>query len=98
MKNTAKLLSIALTIVLSISMFTVVAYAENQGQTPSITTNEYFNKTMGYCISGLRKDYSVPGNYIGYGYANDSFEVEAAQAALEKVNYSKIASASWTPA
>ncbi len=87
MKNIVKLLSFALIIVLSISMFTTVAFADNQNQAPSITSNEYFNKTMSYSISGLRKDYLVPGNYIGYGYANNSYEVEAVQAGLEKVDY-----------
>lgn len=87
MKNIVKLLSSALIIVLLICAFTTVAFADGHSQTPNITSNEYFNQTRSYSIGGLRSSYVVPGNYIGYGYANNSYEVEAVQAGLEKVNF-----------
>lgn len=87
MKKMLKLLSLVLGIVLAISIFTATAFAENQSQTNGISSNEYFSESIGYSISGLSKNYYVPGNYIGYGYANAMYEVEAVQAGLEKVNH-----------
>ena len=87
MKKAFKLLSLALCIILAIGVFTTVASAENHVQSCAITTSEYYSQSVNYIISGLRKDYPVEGNYIGYGYANSMIEVEAIQAGLEKIDY-----------
>lgn len=86
MKNMLKIFSCALIIVLVLSMSTAIAFAETQSQMPNIISSEYITREIRYTISGLNGFYIVSGNYVGYGYANEKYDVEAAQAGLEKVN------------
>ena len=87
MKTLVRLLSYAMVVILAISICPTMAFADNNSQTPNITSSDFFSSNINYAISGLYKEYGVNGDLLIYGRYNDPYEVEAAQAGLEKVDF-----------